>query len=162
SNVLAGFELLAVFVPDNGVNPKCARTGAAGLHAIKSRLCGAEKAAGFGLPPGVYNRGFVFANDFVIPTPDFGLDWLADGGHVFKGIVIFFRLIGTSFAEHSNGSGRSVEDVDAEAFGDAPGASGVGELRDTFVKNAGRSQSERAVDNVGMAGDPADVGHTPV
>src|SRR6266403_335237 len=38
----------------------------------------------------------------------------------------------------------------------------VGELRDAFVEYAGRSESHRAVDDVGMAGDPADVSHAPV
>ncbi len=37
-----------------------------------------------------------------------------------------------------------------------------GELRHAFIENAGGGQSERTVDDVGVAGDPADVGHTPV
>src|SRR5260221_1079009 len=55
-----------------------------------------------------------------------------------------------------------MEDVDVEAFGNAPGAPGVGKLRDAFIENTGGAKSERAVDDVGVAGDPADVGHAPV
>ncbi len=55
-----------------------------------------------------------------------------------------------------------MENVDVEAFGDAPGAAGVGELRNALVENAGGGERERAVDDVGMAGDPADVGHAPI
>src|SRR5260221_8327597 len=55
-----------------------------------------------------------------------------------------------------------MEDVDGEAFGSAQGAPGVGKLRDAFIENTGGAKSERAVDDVGVAGNPADVGHAPV
>jgi len=98
----------------------------------------------------------------VIPAPDFRLDGLADGGHVLEAVVMFFGLLGARFAKHANGGGRGVEDVHIEAFGDAPGTPGIRELRDAFVNDAGGSKSERAIDDVGMAGDPADIGHAPV
>src|SRR4029077_6398342 len=41
-------------------------------------------------------------------------------------------------------------------------AAGVGELRDAFIEHAGGGEGERTVNNVGVAGDPADVGHAPV
>ena len=34
--------------------------------------------AGFGLPPGVHDRATVVADDFAIPHPGFGIDWLAN------------------------------------------------------------------------------------
>src|SRR5882757_5792108 len=136
--------------------------GAARLHTIERGFCGAEKTAGFGLPPGVHDSGFAFADDFVIPAPNFRLNGFANSGHVLEGVVVFSGLVGAGFAEHSNGGGGSVEDVDAEAFGDTPGASGVGELRDAFIEDAGGGESERAVHDVRVAGDPADVGHAPV
>ncbi len=97
-----------------------------------------------------------------VALPNFGFDGLADGGHVLEVVVVLFRFVGTSFAEHSNCGWRSAEDVDAEALDNTPGAAGVGELRDAFVEHAGRGESEWAVDDVGMAGDPADIGHAPV
>ncbi len=160
--VLAGFDFFSIFVPDGGVNPERGRAGATGLHTIERGFCGAEETAGFGLPPGVHDSGFAFANDFVIPAPNFRLDGFADSGHVLEGVVVFFWLVGAGFAEHANGGGRSVEDVDAKALGDAPGASGVGILRDTFIEDAGGGEGEWAVDDVRVAGDPADVGHAPV
>src|SRR5262249_15070507 len=44
-DLLAGFDLLAVFVPDDRINSEGAGACAARLHAIESRLGGAEEAA---------------------------------------------------------------------------------------------------------------------
>src|SRR5215472_278863 len=55
-----------------------------------------------------------------------------------------------------------MENVYVKSLGDAPGATGVGELRYAFVKHAGSAKRERAIDDVGMAGDPSDVRHAPV
>ena len=55
-----------------------------------------------------------------------------------------------------------MENVDVEAFGDAPGTAGVGELRDAFVEDTRGGERHRAVNDVGVPGDPADVGHAPV
>ena len=77
-------------------------------------------------------------------------------------VVVFLGLVRAGLAKHTNGGGRSVEDVDVEAFGDAPGASRVRELGNAFVEDACCSERQRTVDDVGVAGDPADVGHAPV
>ena len=155
-------NFLAFFIPDDRINSEARGARAAGLHGIQRGLGGAEEAAGFRLPPGVHDDGFAFADHFVIPAPDFRLDGLADRGHVLEAIVVFLGLVGAGFAQHANGGGRSVEDVDVEAFGDAPRAPGIGELRHAFVKHAGGGQRQRAVNDVGVAGDPADVRHAPV
>src|SRR5882757_8849178 len=55
-----------------------------------------------------------------------------------------------------------MKDVDVEPFRDAPGTPCVGKLRHAFIENAGGAKRERAINDVGMAGNPADVGHTPV
>ena len=158
----SGSYFLAFFIPNDRIDAETRRTRAAGLHGIKRGLGGAEETTGFRLPPGVHDDGFAFADNFVIPAPDFRLDGFADSGHVLEAVVVLLGLFGAGFAKHANGGGRGVEDVDVEAFGDAPRAAGVGELRDAFVEDAGGSKGERAVDDVGVAGDPADVGHAPV
>src|SRR5450631_1512200 len=55
-----------------------------------------------------------------------------------------------------------MKNVDVEAFGDAPRTACVRKLRHAFVEHAGGGQRHRSVNNVGVAGDPADVGHAPV
>jgi len=55
-----------------------------------------------------------------------------------------------------------VENVDVEAFGDAPGTAGVGELWDAFVEDTRGGERHRAVNDVGVPGDPADISHAPV
>src|SRR5262249_24078143 len=118
---------------DGGENSERGRASAARLHAIKRAVRCAEEAASFGLPPSVDDSGFAFANDLVIPAPNFRFDGFADRGHMLVGIVVFLGCVGAGLAEHSNGGGRGVEDVDAEALGDAPGTSGVRKLRYAFV-----------------------------
>ena len=160
--VRARFNFVALFVPNHGIDSEHGRAGAAGLHGIESRFGGAEEAAGFRLPPGIDDDGFTFAHAFVIPLPDFGLDGLPDRSHVLEVVVVFLGFVGAGFAEHANGGRGGVENVDAEAFGDAPGAAHIRELWHAFVENARGGERERSVNNVGVPGDPADVGHAPV
>src|SRR5215470_1404449 len=158
----ASFDFLSILVPDDWVNSQHRRARAAGLHGIEGRLRRAEEPASFGLPPGVHNYRFAFANDVVIPLPDFRLDGFADGGHMLEMVVVLFGLVGTGFAQHANGRGRSVENVDVEALRDTPRAANVRELRHAFVEDTGSCKRERAVNDVRVSGDPADVGHAPV
>ena len=55
-----------------------------------------------------------------------------------------------------------MKDVDAESLGDAPGPTRVGVSRHSLVHHARRTQCQRAVDDVGVAGDPTDIGEAPV
>src|SRR6266487_6114272 len=162
SLVRARRNFFSVLIPNHRINAENRGTRAAGLHGIESRFGGAEEAAGFGLPPRINDNGFAFAHNIVIPPPDIVLDGFADSGHMLEVVVVFLGLVRAGLAKHTNGGGRSVEDVDVEAFGDAPGASRVRELGNAFVENACCSERQRAVDDVGVAGDPADVGHAPV
>ena len=158
----AGFDFFSVFIPDDGIDAEDGGAGAAGLHGIERRLRAAEESARFGLPPGIDDDRFAFADRFVIPAPDFRLDRLADRGHVLEVIVIFFRFVAAGFAQHADGGRRGVKDVDVETLGDAPRTRGIGILRHAFVEDAGGAERQRAVDDVGVARDPADVGHAPV
>ena len=55
-----------------------------------------------------------------------------------------------------------VEDVDLVALDDVPPAILVGEVRRPLVHDAGRPVAQRAVHDVAVPGDPADVGGAPV
>ena len=114
------------------------------------------------MPPGVDNHRLTLADGFVVPAPNLGLDGFTHCGHVLEVVVVLGGFIMTGFAQHANGRGRGVEDVDIQALGDSPYPARVGVGRDTFVEDAGRSQRQRTVNNIGVARDPADVGHAPV
>src|SRR5215471_7507684 len=55
-----------------------------------------------------------------------------------------------------------MKDVDAELFRNPPRPSRIRIGRDTLVHDRGGAKYERPIDDVGMAGDPADIGHAPV
>ena len=57
---------------------------------------------------------------------------------------------------------RGVEDRDAVALDDVPPAVLVGEVGRPLVEDGRGAVRQRAVDDVAVAGDPADVGRTPV
>ena len=162
SGVLAGLHFLAVFVPNHRINSQRRRSRAARLHGIERRLGGAQKSAGFRLPPGIDDCRLAFAHRFVIPAPDLRLDRFADRGHVLEFVVVLGGFIRAGFAQHANRGRRSVKNVDVQAFRNAPRASGIRKLRHAFINNAGGGERQRTVDNIGMPGDPADVRHAPV
>src|ERR1700730_9796777 len=161
-HVRARFYLVPFLIPNYRIDSQGGRTGAPGFHEIECRLGSAQEAAGFGLPPGVHDDRLALAHDLVVPLPDLRLNGFANGSHMLEAVVVNLGFVTAGFAKHADGRGGSVENVDVQAFGDAPGAAGVGELRDTLIEDAGGRQSHRAVDDIGMAGDPSDVGHAPV
>ena len=119
--------------------------------------------AGFGLPPGVDDGAAVAADDFAIPHPGFGVDGLADGAEQAQaGQVVLFGPLVAPLDEGADGGGRGVEDGDFVAVDDVPEAVGLGKVGRAFVHQAGGAVLQRAVDDVAVAGDPADVGGAPV
>ncbi len=91
------------------------------------------------------------------------LDRLAHGRHVLEVVVVLVRLIGTELAQHADRRGRGVEDVHPEALGDPPGTTGIRDRSapPSYITLVVPSASG-PVDDVGMPGDPADVGEAPV
>src|SRR5262249_55010486 len=133
-----------------------------GLHGLQGGQGGAEEAAGLGLPPGIDDDRFTFADHVVVPAPHFRFDRFPDGGHVLEPVPVPGGLVGAELAQHPDGGGGGVEDVDAELFGDAPRAAGIGVGGHALVHHGGGAQRQWAVDDVGVPGDPADVGRAPV
>ncbi len=99
----------------------------------------------------------------VVPDPRFGIDGFADGSdepqrrQVVPGGVLVAPL-----HERPDRSRRGVEDRHLVLLDDRPEAVLVGEVGRAFVHHARRAVRERPVDDVGVAGDPADVGGAPV
>ena len=119
--------------------------------------------AGFGLPPGIDDRAAALADRLVIPHPRLGIDRLADGAQQPQaGEIVLVRPLIAPFDEGADGGGRGVENADAVLLDDLPEAVFVGQLGRPFVHDGGGAVGERAVDDVAVAGHPADVGRAPV
>ena len=66
------------------------------------------------------------------------------------------------FDEGADGGGGSVEDGDAVFFNHAPEAAEVGVIGSTFIHYLGGTHGQWAVNDVGVAGDPANVRSAPI
>ena len=55
-----------------------------------------------------------------------------------------------------------MEDIDIQLLSDSPGPSRIGIGGNSFVQNTGGGQGQWPIDDIGMARDPADVGHAPI
>ena len=151
-----------VLVVDDRVDPQRHGAAAARLHRLQGGQRGAEEAAGLGLPPGVDDDRLALADLGVVPAPHLGLDRLAHRGHVLEVVVVLLRLLRADLAQLPDGGGRGVEDVHPELLGDPPGPARVRVVRHALVDHGRGAEGQRPVDDVGVAGDPADVGHAPV
>ena len=103
------------------------------------------------------------ADLLVIPHPGFGVDRFADGAEEAEGgeVVGFGELV-AGLDEGADGGGGGVEDGDAVLLDHLPEAAEVGVVRGALVHDLGDAVGEGAVGDVGVAGDPADVGGAPV
>ena len=76
--------------------------------------------------------------------------------------VVALGVLGAPLHEGADRGGRGVEDRDAVLLDDRPEPVLVGVVGRALVDHAGGAVRERSVDDVGVAGDPADVGRAPV
>jgi hypothetical protein len=99
----------------------------------------------------------------VVPAPGLGVDRLADGAEELEAreVVAFHGLVAVGH-EHAHGGGRGVEVGDAVLLDDLPPAVEVRVVGRAFVHHLRDAGHEGRVDDVGVSGDPADVGGTPV
>ena len=77
-------------------------------------------------------------------------------------VVVLGRLVLAQLAQHAHRGGGGMENIDAEALGYPPRPARVGVGGSALVQHAGGAEGQRAVDDVGVTGYPADVGEAPV
>ncbi|CEG10123.1 hypothetical protein BN961_03558 [Afipia felis] len=120
-------------------------------------------AAGFGLPPGIDHRAAGITDHAVVPFPGFRVDRLADRAEQPQRFArgLLHRLV-TGLHQRADRRRRGVEDVDLVLVDDVPEPRIVRIVRHAFEHHRGRAVGERPVQNVAVAGDPADVGGAPV
>ena len=157
-------DLLALLVEDLGLDAR--GTGSSPSPAWSSVRPGSGVimiAAGLGLPPGVDDRAAAAADVLVVPEPGARVDRLADRAQqAQRGEVVLLRVLDAPLHAGADRGRRRVEDRDAVALDDLPPAVLGRVVGRALVHDAGRAVGERPVDDVGVAGDPADVGAAPV
>ena len=122
-----------------------------------------EDLPGLRLPPRVHHGAAAAADHLPVPDPGLGIDRLADAAEQPQARQVApLRVLVAPAHEGADGRGRRVADRDAVLLDDAPEAVLVGEVGRALVHHRRRAVGERAVDDVGVPGHPADVGGAPV
>ena len=144
-------------MPKNGV---VAEPGFSGVAPGQRRD---QNAAGLGLPPGVDDRAAVIADHAIIPFPGFGIDRLADRAEqAQRGARGLFHRLVARLHQRADRGRRGVEDIDLVLVDDLPEPRHRRIIRHAFEHQRGGAVGERAIDDVAVAGDPADVGGAPI
>ena len=124
---------------------------------------GDHDRAGLGLPPGVHDRGRVAAEHQAIPPPRLGVDRFADRAQQPQtGQVVGEGDLAAPLHERPDQRRGGVIDCHAVLFDDLEVPVLVGGGRGALVDDLGDAVGQRTVDDVGVPGDPADVGGAPV
>ena len=112
----------------------------------------------------VSTMGQAFVADLAVkPHPGFGVDgfaYRAKQAERGQGVTLDVRV--APLNEGADGGGRGVKDGNFVGVDDLPEAVRFGPVGRAFVHHHGCAVLERAVDDVAVAGDPADVGRAPV
>ncbi len=146
------------FRPDSEEGLACA----ARFHVMRGWQCGDHHAARLCLPPSVDYRAPLFAHDIEIPAPCLGVDRLTHRTQqAERGTVA--RCYETTPLSHqcADRSGGSIENVYRMLRDHIPHAAMVGIIRHTFEDDLRGAVEQWAVNDITMAGNPANIGCTP-
>ena len=142
-----------------GSTPKNGRLALPGFKRVDARQRRDEMSAGLGLPPGVHNRATVAADVPVIPHPRLGIDGFADRAeHAQRTQIVFGRPFIAQPDERADGRRRGVKCGDLEFLDNFPEPPGVGKRRNALEHQRRPAVAQRAINDVAVAGHPADVG----
>ena len=160
---VVAFEFVAVGVHQHRLDAEEGKRRRAGDQRRGARQRGDQDAARLRLPPGVDDRTLPVADHVVVPVPDLGVDRFADRTEDAKGAAVVGRDPLVAFARDRPQRGRGgVEEGHPQVVDDLPVAARVGVGRHRLEHDAGGAVRERAVDDVAVSRDPADVGGAEV
>ena len=146
-----------------GTMPKNGVVAEPGFSARRAGQRRDQNAAGLGLPPGVDDRAAVIADDAIIPFPGFGIDRLADRAEQpQRGARGLLHRLVAGLHQRADRGRRGVEDIDLVLVDDLPESRHRRIIRHAFEHQRGGAVGERSIDDVAVAGDPADVGGAPI
>ena len=161
--VLADAGGLALVGEHGGLHAEERTTGGTRLEGHGAGQRGDHVAAGLGLPPRVAQRDAALADLLVVPHPAVGIDGLAHGGHDAQGLHgVLHRPLVALADEAADDGRRGVDRGGLVLLDDLPVAVRLRIGRQTLVEEAGGAEGERAVHDVAVARDPADVGGAEV
>ena len=105
----------------------------------------------------------MIADDAVIPFPGFRINRLANRAQqAQRGAAGRFDRSLAGAHQSANGRGRGIKNIDLMLVDDLPEAAGGGVSRHAFKHQRRRAIGQRSVENIAMAGHPADIGGAPV
>ncbi len=146
-----------------GLDPGNGRVGRAGLGGEEAGQRGDHDRAGLGLPPRVDDRAAAAADDLVVPQPGLRVDRLAHRPEQpQRRQVVLVRVLGAPLHAGADRGRRGVEDRDAVVLDELPPHVLVRVVGRPLPHHRRRPVGQRPVDDVGVAGHPADVGRAPV
>ena len=134
-----------------------------GLQIDRARQRRDENAARLGLPPCVDDGAAAVADDAVIPFPGFGIDRFAHGAEKAQRLAarLFYGRLARRH-QRADRRRRGIEDVDAMLVDDLPEARLRRIIRHALEHQRRRAIGERAIDDIAVARDPADIRRAPV
>src|SRR3984885_11211957 len=159
----AGADWFAFHVLDFRDDAWERQSGRAGLCGRGTGRRGNQDRAGLRLPPSVHDGAAIFSNRFEIPLPRGGIDGFSHGAEQAKaGEFVRSDPLHAPRHESAHSGGRTVEDRDFVAVNNFPEAVFLREVWRAFVHHDAGAIRQRAIDDVAVAGDPADVRSAPV
>mmetsp|Transcript_97909 Transcript_97909/g.285675 ORF Transcript_97909/g.285675 Transcript_97909/m.285675 type:complete len:290 (-) Transcript_97909:77-946(-) len=163
SHVVALQLFAARGVQHPGVHAKHGEGAGARLHHVAAWHGCHHEAASLSLPERIHDGAPLIANHLIVPAPGLGVYGLAHGAqHTEGGPVILLHPVRAGAHERADRRGRGVELRDLVALDHVPVTARV-RIRGHRLKHKGRdSVCQRPVDDVGVAGDPANVGHRAI
>ena len=136
--------------------------GGTRLGRRHARQRGDHDPASLGLPPGIDDRATAATDVLAIPHPRLWIDRLADRAEKAEAAqIVASRKLRSPLHEGPDGRRSGVEDGDFVILDDAPPSVLSACVGRPFVHHLRHAVSERSVDDVAVAGDPADVRRGP-
>lgn len=161
SNIIS-FEFLASGrVQNDGLDTKEGECCGTRLSSNGTRKRGDNDGTSLCLPVGVDDSAVVLTDLLIVPFPSFRVNGFTNRANDSQcGKIIAFQPLVTQAAQRTDSGGSSIELGDLVLLDNLPETGWSGISRGRFKQYSGCTESQGAINNIGMASDPSNVGHT--